>query len=160
LIGGPGIGGGKSLQACFTEPFLLHYFRPLVSVSFFLDHKLFGSGPFFYHQTNLLIHVLTTLVCLGLFRMAFRSRIAAIAGAMAFAVQPAQVSTVAWIGGRTDSLCTLFATVFAWGLIRSAQTVGARRGAWTAGSITWLALALLAKEQAVRHQPLFAVAVW
>src|SRR5689334_22399505 len=98
LIGGPGIGGGKSLQACFTEPFLLHYFRPLVSVSFFIDHRLFGSGPFFYHQTNLLIHVLTTLVCLALFRSVFNSRLAAIAGALAFGLQPAQVSTVAWIG--------------------------------------------------------------
>ena len=38
LIGGYGIGGGKSLGACFSEPFLSHYFRPLVSVSFFIDH--------------------------------------------------------------------------------------------------------------------------
>src|SRR5260221_13124896 len=62
LISGSGIGGGNSLGSCFSEPFLQHYFRPLVSVSFFLDHKLWGTGTFFYHQTNLLIHFLTTAI--------------------------------------------------------------------------------------------------
>jgi len=158
LIGGRGIGGGKSLSACFTEPFLLHYFRPLVSMSFFFDHKVFGSGPFFYHQTNLLIHVATTLVCLLLFRAAFQSRLISVAGALAFAVQPAQVSTVAWIGGRTDSLCTLFAAVFAWALIRSAQSCGPRRAAWTTVSVIGFGLALLAKEQAISLLPLAPLA--
>jgi len=154
LIGGPGIGGGKSLSACFTEPFLLHYFRPLVSVTFFVEHRLFGSGPFFYHQTNLLIHVLTTLVCLALFRAAFQSRTIAAAGALAFALQPAQVSTVAWIGGRTDSLCTLWVALFAWGLVRSAQTYRSRRLSWCALSTLSFGLALLTKEQALGLLPL------
>jgi hypothetical protein len=158
LIGGRGIGGGKSLSACFTEPFLLHYFRPLVSISFYFDHKVFGSGPFFYHQTNLLIHVATTLVCLLLFRAAFQSRLIAVAGALAFALQPAQVSTVAWIGGRTDSLCTLFAAVFAWALVRSAQASGARRAGWTVLSVIGFGLALLAKEQAISLLPLAPLA--
>ncbi len=158
LIGGNGIGGGKSLAACFTEPFLLHYFRPLVSVSFFADHKLSGTGPFFYHQTNLLIHVLTTLVCLVLFRAAFRSRVMAIAGALAFAVHPAQVSTVAWIGGRTDSLCTLWVTLFAWTLVRAAQSQGARRAGWAGVSTFAFGLALMTKEQSLALLPLVPLA--
>jgi hypothetical protein len=103
LIAGSGIGGGKSLIDCFTEPFLKHYFRPLVSISFFLDHRLWGTGTFFYHQTNILIHVLTTAFLLGLLQTAFSNRRIALAGALVFALQPTQVSTVAWIGGRTDS---------------------------------------------------------
>ena len=158
LISGSGIGGGKSVAACFSEPFLLHYFRPLVSVSFFLDHKLSGSGPFFYHQTNLLIHVITTLLCIVLFRAAFGSRLIAVAGALAFAVQPAQVSTVAWIGGRTDSLCTMWLTLFAWALIRSAQTHSLQRGGWTALSTVGFGLALFTKEQAIGMLPLVPLA--
>jgi len=160
LVSGSGIGGGKSLAACFTQPFLLHYFRPLVSVSFFLDHKLFGTGPFFYHQTNLLVHVATTLLCLALFRAAFGSRLLAVAGALAFAVQPSQVSTVAWIGGRTDSLCTLWLTLFAWALVRSAQTQGRRRVGWTILAAAGFALALFTKEQAICMLLLVPFAHW
>src|SRR5437667_9622531 len=60
LIGGQGIGGGERFADCFTHPFLGAYFRPMVSVSFFIERKLFNGNPFFYHQTNILIHVLTT----------------------------------------------------------------------------------------------------
>lgn len=158
LIGGYGIGGGKSLGACFSEPFLSHYFRPLVSVSFFVDHKLFGPGPFFYHQTNLAIHMVTTLLCLALFHAAFGSRRIAVVGALAFALQPAQVSTVAWIGGRTDSLCTMWLCLFAWSLIRSAQTLGRRRIGWTALSTLGFGLALFTKEQALSMLPLVPLA--
>lgn len=149
LIGGTGIGGGKSMAACFTQPFLLHYFRPLVSLSFFVDHKVFGTGPFFYHQTNLIIHVLTTFLCLLLFRAVSGNRSITLFGALVFAVQPAQVSTVAWIGGRTDSLCTLWVTLFAWSLVRSAQEHGRNRSAWSALSVLGFALALFTKEQAL-----------
>jgi protein O-mannosyl-transferase len=148
------IGGGKSLAECFTKPFLLHYFRPLVSVSFFVDRTLFGSGPVYYHQTNLIIHVLTTLICLHLFKAAFNSKVVAVAGALLFAVQPAQVSTVAWIGGRTDSLCTLWAALYALALVRSAQSWGKRRTRWAALATAAFGLAIFTKEQALGLLPL------
>jgi len=147
LIGGKGIGGGNSFIACFTQPFLKHYFRPLVSLSFCLDHKLWGSTPFYYHQTNILIHVLTTACLIALLHAAFRSRAMALAGGLAFALQPAQVSTVAWVGGRTDSLCTLLMALFAWTLIRGVQSAGRARAGWIAASTVSFGLALLAKEQ-------------
>ena len=66
LIGGPGIGGGDTLEHCFTKPFLFHYFRPIVSISFFIEHKISGSGPIFYHSTNILIHAITTAVLVAM----------------------------------------------------------------------------------------------
>ncbi len=158
LVGGSAIGGGKSLIKCFTSPFLSYYYRPMVSASFFLDHQIWGATPFGYHQTNLLIHVMTTGALIGLLLAAFRRRdIAIIAGAL-FALQPAQVSTVAWIGGRTDSLCALWTALFAWSLILAARREGRSRAAMIAGSLAAYTLAVFTKEQMLALLPLVPLA--
>jgi Flp pilus assembly protein TadD len=151
-------GGTGGLVQCFTTPFLGAYFRPLVSVSFFLDHYFWIGEPFMYHQTNILLHVLTTAALIGALRAAFGSRRIALVGGLLFAVQPAQVSTVAWIGGRTDSLCALWIALFAWAVIRAAQTAGRKRGLLLGLGVVAYALALLTKEQAVLLLPLVPLA--
>lgn len=95
LLSGQAIGGGKSLIDCFTHPFLGNYYRPLTSASFYVDRHLWGAGPFFYHQTNILIHMLTTLAVMRLLETAFRKRRIGFLGGFLFAIQPVQVSTVA-----------------------------------------------------------------
>lgn len=160
LISGIGIGGGESLAACFTKPFLYHYFRPLTSASFYLDHKIGGITPLFFHQTNLLIHVLTTAALIGLFQTAFRSRRVALMGALLFAIQPVQVSTVAWIGGRTDSLCTLWIALFGWGLIAAVRANGRRQLLLFGSSALAFAAAILTKEQSLALFPLVPLAFY
>ena len=150
--------GMTSLRACFTTPFLGGYFRPLVSVSFFLEHRFFAGEPFVYHQTNLLIHVFTTLALIGALRTAFGRRRVALAGGFLFAVQPAQVSAVAWIGGRTDSLCALWVALFAWAVVGAARATGRRRGWLLGASALAYAAALLTKEPALALLPLAPLA--
>jgi len=69
-----------------------------------------------------------------------------------FALMPAHVEPVAWIAGRTDVWCGLFAL---------AALVLARGGPWArrAGPIAF-ALALLSKESAAAIAPVFALAAW
>jgi hypothetical protein len=147
LLSGQAIGGGKSFLACFTHVFLVNYYRPIVSASFYLDRKLFGAGPVFNHQTNILIHVLTAVALVCALQAAFRSRRIGILGGLLFAVQPVQISTVAWIGGRTDSLCALWVVLFAWAIVRAAQTEGRERAIRLALATAMYALAILTKEQ-------------
>lgn len=160
LVGGEGIGGGKTLIRCFTQPFLEHYYRPLVSASFFLDRRVWGVTPFGFHQTNILLHVLTTGALIGLLRTAFRRRSVALAGGLLFAVQPAQVSGVAWIGGRTDSLCALWVALFAWALILAARSTGRKRAGFTVAAVATYAGAILTKEQMLAILPLVPLAFW
>lgn len=149
ILSGSAIGGGKSLLACFTRPFLGGYFRPLVSVSFYLDRRMWGTGPWFYHQTNVLLHAVTALLLFEVLDIAFRSRRVAFLGGLLFAVEPVQVSTVAWIGGRTDSLCALWMTLFAWALVRGARAQGRGRGVHVGAALAAYALAVFTKEQAL-----------
>ena len=148
------IGAYRSLGQCVETPFLQHYFRPLVSITFFLEWRVWGRDAFFCHQDNLLIHVATTGALVGLLRALFVNRWVAALGGLLFAVQPAQVCTVAWIGGRTDSLCTLWLTLFLWTLMLSARARGGRGCLWTALSVLLFELALLTKEQALAVLPL------
>lgn len=148
LLNGSGIGGGDSLLHCFTRPFLAEYYRPLVSASFYLEHKVAHFIPFFYHQTNILMHVLTTGILIALLRLTFpRHRRIALMGGLIFAVQPVQISAVAWIGGRTDSQCALFMVAFAYALIRGVQSANRVRLRWILLSAFAFACALLTKEQ-------------
>jgi len=165
LLSGKGLGSAVSIPRCFNAPFLYHYYRPLTSASFILDHRLWdhgvwGSNTFGYHLTNLLLHVLTTAILLPVLLLAFRSRRIALCGSLLFAVQPAQVSSVAWIGGRTDSLCTLLITLFFLTLISGARSAGDRRRWMLVASIACYALAALAKEQALFLLPLAPMAIY
>lgn len=144
IIGGQTIGGGRSLVSAFTSPFNLRYYRPLVSASFTLDRLIFGSQPFFYHQTNIIIHILTVGAIIGLVKLAGGSKPFALLAGLLFALQPIQMAAVAWIGGRTDSLSALFVTLMMVGLV-----IGTRhqqRWGWAFAWVAFLA-ALLAKEQ-------------
>lgn len=153
LINGAGIGGGSLLHV-FTRPFLGNYFRPLVSLSFWLERPLWGSGPFGYHQTNLLIHAANTAVMIMLLQAAFKDRRVAFVGAAIFAFHPVHVTAVAWIGGRTDAMLCLFMTCAALCLIRSAVAELERSYRPLLWAGFWYTMALLCKEQALAALPL------
>jgi hypothetical protein len=149
LLNGNGIGGGKSLVDALTKPFLGAYFRPLVSLTFFIENKLWEGNPFLYHQTNILLHVFGCAALMGLVLTAFNKRMLALVSGLLFAVQPAQVSAVAWIGGRTDSLCALLVILFSYTLILGVRATGKRRFVWLSASLLAFFLAAVTKEQVV-----------
>src|SRR5262249_23420501 len=74
------------------------------------------------------------------------------------AVQPVQVSTVAWIGGRTDSLAAVWVALFAWSLIRGVKSEGKARALLLGLSTFAYLCALLTKEQTVVLLPLVPLA--
>ena len=53
--------GDNTLYSALTRAFLGHYFRPLTSVSLVFDSYFAKQTPFFYHQTNILLHALTAV---------------------------------------------------------------------------------------------------
>lgn len=159
LVGGTGIGGGDSLLHCFTKPFLGHYFRPFISVSFYIERLLWSSTPYFYHQTNIIFHALTTWILILTVRALFQKQGIALLSGLIFAVHPSQVSTVGWIGGRTDSLSTLFLSIYLLGLIKFVRTSTPSRYAWLTLSVVGFFSSLMSKEQCLTLLPLAPLAV-
>jgi tetratricopeptide (TPR) repeat protein len=123
-----------------------HYYRPLTTLTFFLDMQIWGLRPFGFHLTNILGHVAVTLAVLAIARRAMGDGTTAAICALAFALHPAHVESVSFVSGRTDVIATL---LFLLALL--AHDRGRDRGRW--GPVAWslgaYLLALLAKEVAI-----------
>jgi|WetSurSiteA1Bulk_404760.scaffolds.fasta_scaffold00204_11 protein O-mannosyl-transferase len=84
------------------------YYRPILTISFMLDAQISGAKPFFYHFSNVAIHVITTcLVYSFLKRLNFKKELAFLFS-LIFAVHPVLAQAVAWVPGRNDSLLAMF----------------------------------------------------
>jgi len=63
-------------------------YRPLVSLSYLIDSRLCGNRPPCYHFTNLLFHILSTILVYFILRGILEKRWSAWLGALLFAIHP------------------------------------------------------------------------
>jgi len=82
--------------------------NPLVWLSFMADYELYGLHAGGYHVTNLIFHILSTLLLFWLFhRMTGEIWKSAFVAAF-FALHPLHVESVAWVSERKDVLSAFF----------------------------------------------------
>lgn len=149
LLIGPNATVGLTFRDCFTRPFLDHYFRPLVSLTFFVERALWRQDPLGYHAVSILLHILTTAALIGFTRSLFQRDAPALLSGLLFAIHPAQVGAVAWVGGRTDALASLWVVLLGWTLAEAVKAEGRRRRLFSVGALLAYAAALLTKEQMI-----------
>lgn len=82
--------------------------RPIAALSFALDFALWRLNPWGFHLTSLLLHLLCTLLVVGLGRALFKNSLAAFAAGALFAVHPGHGEAVVAFLGRSDLLATAF----------------------------------------------------
>ena len=132
-------------------------YRPVVFASYALDWIFFGNTAQGWHATNLVIHLLNTVLMLVLAnRLAVRvgcldARFAAMAVAIVFVAIPFAGESTFWPVGRFDLLACTFSISFLVLLVGSDERPGAPR---TMALLASLLLALLSKESAM---PMLAV---
>lgn len=121
-------------------------YRPVVTLSHFLDYALFGLNPAGYHAMNVLLHMLACVGLYFLFVSLGTGRAGAAIGAALFAVHPVNSEAVNMISYREDLLAGMFIVLAfnAWEKRRAAP------------SVIFFALALLSKEMALAFLPLVA----
>jgi len=96
-----------SLRWAFSTKYF-DLWHPLVWMSFMLDYKLVGLNAGGYHITNLILHILSTILLFWLFnRMTGAIWRSAFVAAI-FAIHPLHVESVAWISERKDVLGAFF----------------------------------------------------
>jgi tetratricopeptide (TPR) repeat protein len=106
--------------------------RPVVNLSFALNHALGGNAVWGYHALNLLIHAATALLLFGVMRRTLRAPVcpgsfsaaaeaAAFFTALLWAVHPLQTESVTCIAQRTESLCGLFYLLTLYAFARGAE---------------------------------------
>jgi len=119
------------------------YYRPLVSVSFSLENHFFGLNAFFFNVTNMLLHLLTTLVVFCFVTFVFKNDWLGFWVAFLFAIHPVNVEAVANVAGRSILLCAFFE----WSaFLLFGSFVRYHKRIYFLGSLFSFALALLSKE--------------
>ncbi len=97
----------------FTSSVDANWF-PLTVISHMLDRQLFGWNPGPRHAVNLALHTLSTLLLfLVMSRLTKRVWPSGFI-ALAFALHPLHVESVAWIAERKDVLCAVFFLAAIW----------------------------------------------
>ena len=97
----------EGVQKAFTQP-LGHVYIPMVALSYMVDVELFGNRPWGFHLTNLVFHLLNTLLLFFIFRKIPELEGPAAVMALLLAVHPIHVESVAWIAERKDVLSAFF----------------------------------------------------
>ncbi|MCL2798877.1 MAG: tetratricopeptide repeat protein [Endomicrobia bacterium] len=85
------------------------FYRPALNLSFAVDSFVSGANPFFYHLTNVILHIIAVILMFVLLNRFNFNRNAVYFFTLLFAVHPAFVQAVAWIPGRNDTLIAIFA---------------------------------------------------
>ncbi len=101
-------------------------YLPLRDLSNLVDWQFFGAEPRGYRLGNWLLHALAAAAAFLFLLEGLRSRAAALAGSLLWAVHPLHAEVVGWASARKDSLNAVFALLAAALYLRSART-GARR---------------------------------
>jgi hypothetical protein len=123
--------------------------RPCAAFTLWVDGRVSGWSPVWFHAANVLAHGFTTFLLVLVVAAYGGGTLAMWLAGLWFAFMPAHVESVAWIAGRTDIWCALFALAAL--ILARAGRFGRRAGPAA------FALALLSKESAATMAPVFAL---
>jgi len=84
------------------------YYRPVVHLSFALDHFLWKLVPLGYHLSDLALVVASAAATAAIAQRLFASRAAAVVAGLAFAWHPVHFEVLPLPARRADALCVLF----------------------------------------------------
>ncbi len=120
--------------------------HPLTWLSHMLDYQLFAANPAGHHITNLLFHIISTLLLFFILKRmtGFPWRSAFVA--VLFAIHPLHIESVAWVAERKDVLSTLFFMLTVWAYARYVERPGIYR---YLAIILFFAIGLMSKPMLV-----------
>jgi len=130
------------------------FFRPIISLTLFLDYRIWGLNPVGYHLTNIFFHGLNGFLVYELSRLLFRDAklagnfvdFASIISAFIFIILPSHVEAVTWISARSDLVATCFGLAALCCYLKYKET---RDRGWFLFSYLFFFLGLLSKESVI-----------
>lgn len=103
----------KMVKDIFTTTVIGNY-NPLTILSFAVEKHFFGLNPKPMHWTNLILHLLCTMLVFKIFQRLGLTLWFVVIGSLLFGIHPMRVESVAWITERKD---VLFSVFFLWALL-------------------------------------------
>jgi protein O-mannosyl-transferase len=127
-----------------TDTIVMGNWHPITMLTLAVDYAFWGNDPFGYHLTNLILHILASMGAGILVIQLFENKGMALFTALAFALHPLHIESVAWITERKDVLFTLF-YFLAW----ITWNKSPKHKGWYALSLLLFALSAMSKAMAV-----------
>ena len=102
------------------------FWHPLTWISYMIDTSIFGVKPGGYLFTNLLLHILNSVLLFYVLRLMTGKISPSGLVALLFAVHPLHVEAVAWISERKEVLCAFFwmLSLLSYGIYAKAPSIG------------------------------------
>ncbi|MFH1800812.1 MAG: tetratricopeptide repeat protein [Candidatus Omnitrophota bacterium] len=154
----------ENLPAVFTKAYLSPFnptdgaaypgsgettYRPVVTLSYFLDYAIWKLNPLGYHLTNLAWHVLNVLLLFVFAGLLLKKRWSAFWIALLFAVHPVNSETVNVISFREDLLVFFFYVAALIFFILKDRAPDKRQRVFSLASAGCFFFALFSKEMAI-----------
>ncbi len=132
------------------------FYRPVFSLWMLLMHTIGGLAPWFWHLSNILLHVAATYLVFRFCQRLTGSGLGSAAAAAVFAVHPIHVDAVTWVSASCEILFGISAIAAMLALLGSNQD--ARPPVWA--SALWFGAGLLAKETGIAMLAILPVFAW
>jgi len=171
VVNNPTLRSVDGLRAMWTDIHSLPQWYPVVHTTFWVEYQLFGLRPVVYKVTNLSLHIATALL---LWRLLRNLEVpGSYLAALAFALHPMHVESVAWITERKNALSGVFYLLAMLAYFRSIglwkpaleptgerHKGGAINRQWYLVALTLFAAALLSKTVTASLNAAVLVLIW
>jgi tetratricopeptide (TPR) repeat protein len=131
-----------------------HYYRPLLTASFFLEYKLWGIHPVTLRLTNLMIFIFSLIFLFFFLKGQSGTDFFPEITTLLFALSPLNIDNIVWIVGRGDLLLLL------WGVLSFLfldLSLRKKNALFLFGSSLFYFLGLCSKETSLLLFPLFVL---
>jgi tetratricopeptide (TPR) repeat protein len=132
------------------------FYRPVFSLWMLLMHTIGGLAPWFWHLSNILLHVAATYLVFRFCQRLTGSDLGSAAAAAVFAVHPIHVDAVTWVSASCEVLFGICAMAAMLALLGGGQDGHPR--VWA--SALWFGAGMLAKETGIAMLAILPVFAW
>jgi protein O-mannosyl-transferase len=129
-----------------------NYYRPVMTLTFALDHAVWGNNVFGYHLTNTLLHIFAAIILFLWLKSLEMKKMMAFALAVIFIVHPIQTEAITYLSSRGDPLYSLFLLLSVYLFTISLYK---NRPKLLIPAIIFFPLSLLSKEAAIASFPMY-----
>jgi tetratricopeptide (TPR) repeat protein len=133
------------------------YYRPLINLTYWIDHRIWGMNAPGFRTTNLILHLLSCFLLYHLILLFVNDQRAAFLATLLFSLHPVHTESVAWITSRNNILVTLFSLLCFYFYLKGKEN-GSYLKIWVSGFC--FMLATLSKEFALMLLPIMLLHQW
>lgn len=130
-------------------------YRPIVTISYFIDYHLWGLNPFGFHLHNLILHITNAILLYFLINLISKNKSLSLLASLLFALHPVNSEAVNVISFREDLLIFLFSLSSFILFINMGDYAGKKKTFLYCASVILFLLALFSKEMAATLPILF-----